>query len=61
MTAIEIMGATLSIGMASLVWGYHRISVRLRNIENRDWPTKVVEWRTLELSNCRCSVGTDVP
>lgn len=37
-----------------LVWRIHQLRQRIKAIETRDWPQRVVEWRTVRPINCRC-------
>lgn len=57
-TADLIWCALVGGALGWLISGYLSLKRRIVTIEKRDWPMKVVEWRTLQMiPTCRCQLA----
>lgn len=57
----EVGLCVLSIGLAVMIWAAYNLSRRVKDLEQRDWPQRVVEWRSVPVyTNCRC-VTEEIP
>lgn len=56
---IEIWLIALTVCVAFLASTSDKVHRRVRKIEKREWPSRVVEWRTLPDTRCRCTTKVD--